>query len=396
MPAPPAWRTWPISTTDFLPEEESAALLDLLAAWEEVVGLRLRDDVLALFEGEVAFAVALEDLDRIGLTAMTVRSGGSPDLERLLGGIVAVVGVTDPERFDASLETLLGPRGATLGRDPGGTRTVRTGAGATPVLRYRHDDGFLVVGLTRDALEGALRRAAGEGRSLVDAEDFRSVFAHLDPDPHAMVYVNLPRLQELLRSSNLIQAALAANPAGDRLYRRFVVETDWPAGIGWASYSVPDGSVQQTFTPFDIGTLARFYAVAIASAAGPEFMHAVDRGRQARTMADIRTIATAVEAYAGDHNRYPPNILSPSPVGSAGARLQSYLVPIYIREVPAVDGWGNPIYYESDEQGMEYRIFSYGKDGQPSSGGEGPQAGFDGDIILRNGVFIARPGDVGP
>ena len=43
----------------------------------------------------------------------------------------------------------------------------------------------------------------------------------------------------------------------------------------------------------------------IAAIAIPNLLNAINRGRQKRTMADIRTIGTAVEAYAVDKSFYP-------------------------------------------------------------------------------------------
>ncbi len=43
----------------------------------------------------------------------------------------------------------------------------------------------------------------------------------------------------------------------------------------------------------------------IAAIAIPNLLNAINRGRQKRTMADIRTIGTACEAYAVDNSSYP-------------------------------------------------------------------------------------------
>ena len=43
----------------------------------------------------------------------------------------------------------------------------------------------------------------------------------------------------------------------------------------------------------------------IAAIAIPNLLNAIDRGKQKRTMADIRSVGTAVESYAVDVNFYP-------------------------------------------------------------------------------------------
>src|SRR5215212_5240736 len=66
----------------------------------------------------------------------------------------------------------------------------------------------------------------------------------------------------------------------------------------------------------------------LAAIAIPNLLTAMQRSKQKRSMADIRTIATAVEAYATDHNRYPPP-----------GELESSVVPTYVKSLPKVDGW---------------------------------------------------------
>src|SRR6476660_5345415 len=43
----------------------------------------------------------------------------------------------------------------------------------------------------------------------------------------------------------------------------------------------------------------------LAAIAIPNLLNAVQRGKQKRTMSDMRTMATAIEAYAVDNNVYP-------------------------------------------------------------------------------------------
>src|SRR5258706_1489699 len=43
----------------------------------------------------------------------------------------------------------------------------------------------------------------------------------------------------------------------------------------------------------------------IAAIAIPNLLNAIDRGKQKRTMADMRSVGTAVESYAVDNNVYP-------------------------------------------------------------------------------------------
>src|SRR3989442_7420043 len=72
----------------------------------------------------------------------------------------------------------------------------------------------------------------------------------------------------------------------------------------------------------------------IAAIAIPNLLNAIDRGKQKRTMADMRSIGTAVESYAVDNNFYPKNLAN-----SPAATISSHLSPSYIKTVPTADGW---------------------------------------------------------
>ena len=84
-------------------------------------------------------------------------------------------------------------------------------------------------------------------------------------------------------------------------------------------------------------------ALVVAVAAGllavplPDLLNALQRGRQKRTMGDLRTIATAIESYHIDETHYPQ-------VESIWD-LAELVEPTYIKKVPTLDGWGEPFDY---------------------------------------------------
>ena len=71
----------------------------------------------------------------------------------------------------------------------------------------------------------------------------------------------------------------------------------------------------------------------LAAIAIPNLLTAMQRSRQKGTMADMRTLATALEAYGTDHEgeEYPP--------GEYAAALAPHLQPKYLKALPGVDGW---------------------------------------------------------
>src|SRR5205085_5625159 len=121
----------------------------------------------------------------------------------------------------------------------------------------------------------------------------------------------------------------------------------------------------------------------VAAIAIPNMLTAQNRAKQHRTMADLRSIATAAEAYASDNNRYPDSL--------------DMLSPKYIATVPAVDGWGHRFDYRCLSDAAKgpcggYEIASAGKDGvREPSPGRGPTRNYDCDIVYSNGEFTEYP-----
>src|SRR5512143_274992 len=79
-------------------------------------------------------------------------------------------------------------------------------------------------------------------------------------------------------------------------------------------------------------------------------INAIQRAKQKRSMGDMKSIATAVEAYATDQNFYPAaaGFSLPSglalPTGTVGL-ISDSLTPTYMRVVPLVDGWSSYFAY---------------------------------------------------
>jgi len=125
----------------------------------------------------------------------------------------------------------------------------------------------------------------------------------------------------------------------------------------------------------------------IAAIAIPNLLNAIDRGRQKRTMADMRSAGTAVEAYSVDMNMYPDEN------GNIDTNVDAHLEPLYIKKCPDDDGWGTPMQYDSD--GTQYTVRSYGKnttsDALINSGAGGKTSDFDDDIVFADGSFIQWP-----
>ena len=139
----------------------------------------------------------------------------------------------------------------------------------------------------------------------------------------------------------------------------------------------------------------------IVAIAIPNLLNAIQRAKQRRTMGDERSIATAVEAYAVDYNRYPPAAgftLTGLGYGGAtlGANVANYVSPTYIKVCPLADGWNSWFQVCVDGNGQNYILISYGKNGttdQPTASW-GPTTDFNADICFSNGVFVNYPDGV--
>ncbi len=141
---------------------------------------------------------------------------------------------------------------------------------------------------------------------------------------------------------------------------------------------------EQGFTLIELLIVVAIIGI-IAAIAIPNLLNAIDRGKQKRTMADLRSIATATESYAIDFNRYPMSMS-----GNVDSNATGTISPIYIKKAPPNDGWGSPIQWETDAVGTTYTVESYGKD-NISDGSTGATTNFNNDITFVDGSFTAWP-----
>jgi general secretion pathway protein G len=131
-----------------------------------------------------------------------------------------------------------------------------------------------------------------------------------------------------------------------------------------------------------LSVVLAFWGLIIGAIAIPNFLNAVDRGKQKRTIADIRSIATAIESYAIEHDVFPR--------ASSIDELAPSIQPVFIRVLPRADGWGNRLQVLSSHNG--YVIQSAGKDGVfEASPPMGARPDFNDDVIFSDGEFIQWP-----
>jgi general secretion pathway protein G len=123
----------------------------------------------------------------------------------------------------------------------------------------------------------------------------------------------------------------------------------------------------------------------IAAVAIPNLFSALQTARQKRTMADIRTLAAGLQAYAVDNGAYPL-------VGDTIAKsLQPHLTR-FVKLVPADDAWTNAMIFKTNDIGSDFTLISLGSNkAQDLPYAYGITNRFRDDIVFNNSSFLQWP-----
>jgi len=133
----------------------------------------------------------------------------------------------------------------------------------------------------------------------------------------------------------------------------------------------------------------------LAAIAIPNLLNAVQRGKQKRTMSDMRALATAIEAYAVDNNQFPAAACAAGVYTTLSVTLAtdsfSNLSPTYIAQAPRIDGWGTFLQYGVNVANDSYAIASGGRNKTIAAAFCGTTTNFNDDIYYANGTFVQWP-----
>lgn len=139
---------------------------------------------------------------------------------------------------------------------------------------------------------------------------------------------------------------------------------------------------QKGFTLIELLIVVAIIGI-IAAIAIPNLLNAIDRGKQKRTMMDLRTIGVAVETYQVDNSIYP--------TAATAAILATLLEPSYIRKMPVKDGWGGTFIVDGETTNITIASLGKGGSGATFSCDEGETSTFADDICWVNGRFSRVP-----
>lgn len=147
---------------------------------------------------------------------------------------------------------------------------------------------------------------------------------------------------------------------------------------------------QSGFTLLELLLVVAIIAI-IASIALMNYLGALQKAKEKRTMTDIRTIASAWEARASETNSFTAAGLAFPETTLTWDEMNAALSPTYSRQIPRFDGWGREFGFGVAGP-REYAIRSAGRDGKfDENYVNGATNDPDCDIVYANGSFVVYP-----
>jgi type II secretion system protein G len=155
------------------------------------------------------------------------------------------------------------------------------------------------------------------------------------------------------------------------------------------------------FTLIELLIVVAIIAI-LAAIAVPNFLEAQIRSKVSRARADMRNLATALEGYCVDNQKYPPYSGPDNPLGDGRWRLAHLSTPVaYITSIPAdpfADQLKDPIDWQYHKDGYIYAELEFWSSGQRTYNeaiargekwflaGRGPNQLYDSYYLLNSGV----------
>ena len=162
---------------------------------------------------------------------------------------------------------------------------------------------------------------------------------------------------------------------------------------------------QKGFTLIELLIVVAIIGI-IAALLIPNFLDALQKAKQKRTVADMRNTGTAMFSWLTDQVGAAAAGASNSNVnlGSYGGvkpigTMASLLTPQYLQDIPALDGWKNPYdYYLNSTATMSQQVMAVRSNGRGNVpvGDDYTVTSFeptdyDQDIVWADGFFVRWP-----
>jgi type II secretion system protein G len=161
---------------------------------------------------------------------------------------------------------------------------------------------------------------------------------------------------------------------------------------------------QKGFTLIELLIVVAIIGI-IAALLIPNFLDALQKAKQKRTVADIRNTGTAMFSWLTDQvGAAAAGQTTTVNLGSYGTQLTqtqltTILTPQYLQAVPALDGWKHQYAYylqTANPLGQQVMaIASYGRDGVADASSYTVTAfdptDYDKDIVWADGFFVRWP-----
>ncbi len=160
---------------------------------------------------------------------------------------------------------------------------------------------------------------------------------------------------------------------------------------------------QKGFTLIELLIVVAIIGI-IAALLIPNFLDALQKAKQKRTVADIRNTGTAMFSWLTDQVGAAAAGASTVDLGSYvsidQANLTTLLVPVYMQDVPKVDGWKGDyeFYLKEGSRVLEQQVMLIRSKGRGGVAESGPfnvtsfdPTDYDRDIIWADGFFVRWP-----
>jgi Tfp pilus assembly protein PilE len=261
-----------------------------------------------------------------------------------------------------------------------------------PVILQK--DGLLIIASNNQVVD-AMFAAKEKGDGLIAGADFTRLSANIPTQGNSFRYVS-PRLMPAIRDIQKKSMELVKTSDGEKGIMMMILNLFTKEISAYGVLQNTDEGMIYTFNhSMNMENIILLPVTApaaiIAAIAVPNYLTAMQKGKLKATLADMKALSMAIDAYIVDHKA--------APAGNTLAEIKDKLAPKYIKEMPMKDAWGNDFQYTHGEAAKkaEYAVGSGGRDGV-FNGWEQTENyivsdihDFDKDLIIANGKFTYCP-----